>query len=88
MPQPYRGRRVKLTVRLPYDVFEEAALRADARRWDMSAYIAWCVEREQNPIGVAAKARRDPGIPISDAAARSRRRRAQVLDQIDQAADG
>jgi len=60
MPQPHKGRRVKLTVRLPYDLAAECAVRAKARRWNMSEYIGWCVENTLNPIGVRADERRDP----------------------------
>ncbi|HET6896882.1 MAG TPA: hypothetical protein VFK70_00975 [Vicinamibacteria bacterium] len=76
MPQPYKGRRVKMTIRLPYDVHEEAASRAAARRWNLSQYVGWCVERQINPIGVAAGERRDPDLEPTAAAMRSRRRRA------------
>lgn len=60
MPQPYKGRRVKMTIRLPAGVHAEAAARAAARRWDMSTYIGYCVERTINPAGVRAAERRDP----------------------------
>jgi len=49
MPQPYKGRRVRATVRLPIDLYAEAADRARARRWNMSDYIAWCVEQTVRP---------------------------------------
>lgn len=45
MPQPYKGRRVRATVRLPYNVAETAARHAARNGWSMSQYIAWCVER-------------------------------------------
>lgn len=45
MPQNYKGRRIKCTTRLPYDVAMSAAKNAASRRWSMSEYIAWCVER-------------------------------------------
>lgn len=80
MPQPYRGRRVKMTIRLPADVYDEAAARAAARRWNMSTYVGWCVEKAHNPIGVAHQERRDPALEPSAAALRSRRRREQWKD--------
>jgi len=63
MPQPYKGRRVRATVRLPIDLHAAAAERARARRWNMSDYIAWCVEqtvrpearRQVPPLGPARK---------------------------------
>jgi len=55
MPMPSKGRRTRATVRLPYDVAAAAAIKAKARRWSMSEYIAFCVER-----ALAADARRGP----------------------------
>lgn len=46
MPQPSRGPRLRVTARLPVDVFREAALRASQRGWSMSDYISFCVSRE------------------------------------------
>ena len=34
-----------MTTRLPYDVAISAAKQANARRWSLSEYVAWCVER-------------------------------------------
>ena len=89
MPQVYKGRRVKLTIRLPHDVHQEAALRAAARRWDMSTYIGWCVENQQNPARVRAAERRDPtNDHVSEAGLRSRRRRAVFSPDMSSGADG
>jgi len=78
MPQPYKGRRVKLTVRLPVDVHAEAARRAAARRWNLSTYIGYCVENQQNPQRARATERGlDPeAVELTAAGLRSRRRRA------------
>lgn len=46
MPQPYKGRRIALTVRLPLDLYTEAARRATLRQWSISHYVAYCVKRE------------------------------------------
>jgi len=62
MPQPYKGRRIKMTIRLPYDVHAEASARATARRWSLGEYIAWCVENTINPARVRAAERPDPTI--------------------------
>lgn len=51
MPQPYKGRRVRATVRLPYDVASIAARHAARNGWSMSQYIAWCVERMNDKRG-------------------------------------
>ena len=45
MPMPYKGRRVTLTSRVPVDVGRRAAAAAEAKRWTMSAYVGWAVER-------------------------------------------
>ena len=45
MPQPYKGRRVRATVRLPYATAQIAARHAARNGWSMSQYIAWCVDR-------------------------------------------
>jgi len=44
-----------MTVRLPYDLHAEAAQRAKARRWNMSDYVAWCVENTVHPARLAAQ---------------------------------
>lgn len=62
MPQPYKGRRIKLTIRLPYDVHAEAAARAHARRWPLGEYIGWCVENQVSPGAARARERLDPTI--------------------------
>lgn len=46
MPTPYRGQRVPITVRLPVDEYREVCIRAKKRRWSLSDYIGYCVERE------------------------------------------
>jgi hypothetical protein len=55
MPQPHKGRRVRMTVRLPYDLHAEASQRAAARKWNMSDYVAWCVENAVHPGRLAAQ---------------------------------
>lgn len=40
---PSKGRRQAITVRLPYDDYREAAIRARGRGWSMSDYIGYCV---------------------------------------------
>jgi hypothetical protein len=78
VPQPYKGRRIKLTVRLPYDVHAEAAVRAKARRWNMSEYVGWCVEQAVNPSRVRAQERIDPTQPhYGDPVSRQRRQQAK-----------
>lgn len=44
-----------MTVRLPYDLHAEASARAQARRWNMSDYVAWCVEQAIHPTRLAAQ---------------------------------
>jgi hypothetical protein len=46
MPMPARGKRIRVTARLPPDDFREAATRARNRGWSMSDYVAYCVARE------------------------------------------
>jgi hypothetical protein len=46
VPQRYRGNRIALTIRLPYDLYREVAIRAGARNWSLSDYVTWCVARE------------------------------------------
>lgn len=43
MPQPYKGRRMALTVRLPMDLYVEATRQAKHRQWSISHYVAYCV---------------------------------------------
>jgi hypothetical protein len=35
-----------MTVRLPFDMYREMNVRAEARNWSMSDYVAWCVAKE------------------------------------------
>lgn len=35
-----------LTVRLPFELYREVALRAGARNWSLSDYVTFCVARE------------------------------------------
>jgi hypothetical protein len=46
MPMPARGKRIRVTARLPPDDFREAATRAKNRGWSMSDFIGFCVARE------------------------------------------
>ena len=46
MPRQNRGARIALTIRLPFDVYREVSVRAKARNWSMSDYVAWCVAKE------------------------------------------
>ena len=46
MARPYKGRRQRVTVRLPYDDYRRAAVRAQQRGWFLSEFIAWCVAVE------------------------------------------
>lgn len=46
MPQPYKGRRIALTVRLPVDLYTEASRMAARRQWSLSHFVAYCVARE------------------------------------------
>ena len=46
MPRRHRGQRIALTVRLPFDIYREVAIRAKARNWSLSDYVAWCVAKE------------------------------------------
>lgn len=48
---PHRGRRIAITVRLPYDEYREMASRARGRGWSLSDFIGFCVRRE---MGVKA----------------------------------
>lgn len=43
---PSRGRRIRVTARLPYDEFREASIRQQRLGWSMSDFIAYCVRRE------------------------------------------
>lgn len=45
MPQLHKGRRVALTTRLPYDLAGQVAIRAQQKRWSVSQYLVYCVER-------------------------------------------
>ena len=44
-----KGPRIATTVRLPFDHYREAILRAKARNWSMSDYVGWCVAKEVDP---------------------------------------
>ena len=46
MPRRARGPRIALTIRLPFDLYREVGLRAEARNWSMSDFVAYCVERD------------------------------------------
>ena len=46
VPMPARGPRLAATTRLHYDDYREMTVRAKARGWSISDYIAWCVARE------------------------------------------
>jgi hypothetical protein len=46
MPQPYKGRRIALTVRLPFDIYTEAAREAKHRQWSISHFVAYAVAAE------------------------------------------
>jgi predicted HicB family RNase H-like nuclease len=61
MPQPHKGLRTKITVRMPVDVHAAAAKKAAAKRWNMSEFVNWCVEQTVNPNRVAAEEGRDRG---------------------------
>jgi len=41
-----RGRRIAVTVRLPFDLYREVASRADFKGWSMSDYVNWCIAKE------------------------------------------
>jgi len=45
---------------MPVDVFREASLRAGARRWNFSDYVAWCVEKEVGMARLKALREQDP----------------------------
>lgn len=49
-----------MTVRLPFDDFQEAAVRARARGWNMSQYVAWCVANQLRPVQLRHDEARDP----------------------------
>ena len=55
---PARGPRQRVTVRLPYDEYREAAVRARQRGWSFSDYVGYCVAKE---LGVARGSRRGTG---------------------------
>jgi hypothetical protein len=79
MPQPYKGRRVKMTIRLPLDVHAEAAARAHARRWPLGEYVAWCVEKTVNPGAARSREKLDPDLDSrTPEGLRSARMRAEV----------
>lgn len=59
MPSAHRGKRIACTVRLPFDEYREVVLRAQKRRWSISDYIGYCVEREI--IGRPVEARTPTG---------------------------
>lgn len=46
VPQRSKGRRIALTIRLPYDEYREVAVRALQRNWSLSDYVGFCVLRE------------------------------------------
>ena len=46
MPRRHRGNRIGLTIRLPFDLYREVAIRARARNWSMSDYVGYCVAKE------------------------------------------
>lgn len=46
MPQRHKGNRVALTIRLPFDLYREVAIRARGRNWSMSDYVSFCVAKE------------------------------------------
>lgn len=50
MPMAHRGPRMPLTVRLPFDLYKEVAIRARARNWSLSDYVTYCVARELGTV--------------------------------------
>jgi len=56
-----------MTVRLPYDLHAEASARAHARRWNMSDYVAWCVENAVHPTRLVAQRAADKAKERTDA---------------------
>jgi len=70
MTQSYLGRRVVLTSRVPFDVGRRAAVAATAKRWSMSEYVCWCVERalaqESRRTRKAATTLSEVGVPAGN----------------------
>jgi hypothetical protein len=46
VPMPSKGKRIALTVRLPFDEYREVSVRARGRGWSLSDYVGFCVARE------------------------------------------
>jgi len=46
MPRRARGPRIALTIRLPYDIYREVCVRAEARNWSLSDFVSFCVAKE------------------------------------------
>lgn len=46
MPRRSKGNRLPITIRLPFDLYREVAIRARGRNWSMSDYIGFCVAKE------------------------------------------
>lgn len=46
MPRPAKAGRIRITARLPFDVYREAARRATDKGWSMSDFIAYAVANE------------------------------------------
>lgn len=82
VPRRARGNRIALTIRLPYDLYREVAVRAKARNWSMSDYVAFCVARELS--GKYRPANRPPG----QAALNAARDLSWVEEPFEEAADG
>lgn len=65
VPMPKKGVRARVTVRVPIDDFREAATRARSRRWSMSEYVAYCIEREIRPTPNRGTNNRSPYVPVA-----------------------
>ena len=56
-----KGKRVALTVRLPFDEYREVAVRARGRNWSLSDYVGFCVRRELDP-----KTRKSANVSVNE----------------------
>lgn len=64
MPRRHRGNRIGLTIRLPFDLYREVAIRARARNWSLSDYVGYCVAKELS--GKYKRAESVSVVPVRD----------------------
>jgi hypothetical protein len=46
MPRSAQHGKLRATVYLPFEVYREAAIRAERRGWSLSQYLTWCAAQQ------------------------------------------